>query len=145
MSILRKTVGNDIPFTISFEKDDKLISWAEMKALKVMMKNDQQLGWIKKCDFAISEDGFSINAIFRGSKSSFVGTHRVVVSFVDQADNVISMDSPVFVMVQNSSELKKEVIEYDMGDESGATITTEEGLIVRVKADTYELSNIIIE
>lgn len=145
MSILRKKVGNDVPFEIQLQKDDKLIVWADMGSLRLSMKNDSQLGWLGKCEFTLSDDGMTIHAIFRGSKSSFAGVHRVVISFVDLVGNVVEVDSPVFVMAQTSSELSHEVIEYDLGDESGTTITTEDGLIVKVNADTYELINKTIE
>lgn len=141
MSILRKKVGNDIPFDVQLQKDEKLIIWSNMQSLKLFMKNDSQLGWRGKCEFALSEDGMTIHAIFRGSKGSFVGVHRVVLSFIDLAGNTVEIDSVVFVMVQTSSELSHEVIEYNLGDESGTTITTEEGMIIKVNADTYELTN----
>ena len=145
MSILRKKVGNDIPFTIQMKHNEKLIMWPEMRSLKLRILNDSQLGWCGKCEYALSEDGMTINAIFRGSEASYIGTHRVIVTFLNLDGNVVEVDSPIFIMVKSSSELSHEVVEYELGDESGTKITTEDGLIIKVNADTYVLTNKTIE
>lgn len=141
MSIQRKIVKNDIAMSIQLRSGNKLVIWNNTSCVQVLMKNDSQLGWQARCEYSISENGMTINAVFRGSRESYVGVHRVFISFIDGNGLKVSLDSPVFVMVKSSSELEHEVIEYALGSEDGATITSEEGLIIKVSADTYRLTN----
>ena len=141
MSLSRQKVRNDIVIRLQLYLNGVPMSWNRLQELNLFMKNDSQLGWIGKCEIiAITNTGY-LDVLFKGSESSYAGINRIVVAFVDEHGRRKEIDSPVFMLVEKSSDLELKAIDYDLGNEDGTQITTEEGLVIAIGSETYKLIN----